>query len=316
MKTILRRPLLPALFIAFGIALAAPLSAQNPTPVFEWESVLDTFCNGATGTVRFGDHVVVHAPDGAFRGDAAVVDSAGKTIARFPFFEDYKVRAAVFGRVQIKGPAEVQLAAPGNYTLVFSVAGKPATRLPFTLKAAASTPDPYNNARAFVFEGPWARYAHLTMKPSRDQLIPYLTLWVGGADLAGSAKQDMFAVSLLRNGSVIAYSKKAQGHIPAGHYRRAEITLFHPHEDRQSHAARAFTATDWLIDGSHELRVTRQSDGAVLRKFPFKVAQGAIAPLPRTQPDFTPRVEFITPRVVKKATNTFEVIEAIWLEQR
>jgi hypothetical protein len=279
--------------------------------------VLDTFCHGATGTVRFGDHVVVHAPEGAFRGEASVVDASGKAVARFPFFEDYKARAAVFGRVQIKGPADVTLPGPGAYALVFSVAGRPATRLPFTLKAAAAPGDPYGGgARSYTFEGPWARYAHLTMKPLRDQAIPYLTLWTGGADLAGAARSDMFAVTLLRNGTAVARSRKAQGQIAAGHYKRTEIALFHPHEDRQAHAAKAFTASDLLVAGPHELVVTRQSDGTVIRKFPFAIAQGAIVPLARTQPAFAPRTDFITPRVVKKATNTFEVIEAIWLEAR
>ena len=302
---------------ALALALAAPLRAQNPTPIFEWESVLDTFCHGATGTVRFGDHLVVHAPEGAFRGEAAVVDAAGKTIARFPYFDDYKARAAVFGRVQIKGPAEVSLPGPGTYALVFSVAGQPATRLPFSLKVAAAAADPYaGGTRSYVFEGPWARFAHLTMKPSRDQSIPHLTLWTGGADLAGAGRPDMFAVTLLRHGTVVARSKKAQGHIAVGHYKRAELALFHPHDDRQAHAAKAFTAADLLADGPHEFVVTRQSDGAVLRKFPFTVARGAVTPLARTQPAFAPRTEFITPRVAKKATNTLEVIEAIWLEQR
>ncbi|MBL9203202.1 MAG: hypothetical protein JNL39_22030 [Opitutaceae bacterium] len=300
---------------ALTCAIAA--RAQAPSPVFEWESVLDTFCNGATATVRFGDHVVVHAPAAPFRGEASVVDANGKAVAGFAFFEDYQAQSAAFARVRIKGPAEVRLPGPGTYALVFSIAGQPATRLPFSLKAASGGADPYAGAqRAFVFEGPWPRYAHLTMKPLRDQAIPYLTLWTGGADLAGTARQDMFAVTLLRNGAAIARSKKSQGHIAAGHYRRAELPLFHPHEDRQSHAARAFTASDLLADGRHELVVTRQSDGAVLRKFAFTVAGGGITPLPRTQPAFAPRTEFITPRVTKKATNLFETAEAIWLEQR
>ena len=317
MKTHLTVRRLLILFAVVAFAAARPANAQQPAPMFEWENVLDTFCHGATGTVRFGDYVVGFAPEAAFRGEAAVVSATGKTIARFSFHEDYKARAAVFGRVQIKGPAEVQLTEPGNYALVFTVAGQPATRLPFALKAAAGGNDPYGGgARAFVFEGPWSRYAHLVMKPARDQLIPHLTVWVGGADLPGTARQDLFSVSLLRKGATVARSKKSQGAIAAGHYKRAELPLFHPHEDRQSHAARAFTSADWLVDGPHELRVTRQSDGAVLRSFPFKVAQGAITPLTRTQPSFTPRTDFITPRIVRKNTNTFEMIEAIWLEQQ
>jgi hypothetical protein len=46
------------------------------------------------------------------------------------------------------------------------------------------------------------------------------------------------------------------------------------------------------------------------------VAQGAIQPLARTQLGFEPRLDFIVPRVAKKNVTVFEVIEAIWLEDR
>ena len=302
--------------LACAFAVAPRSAGQNPGPVFEFESALDTFFNPATGTLRLGDYTVAFAPEGAFRGEAAVVNASGKTVARFPFFDEYRARAAVFGRVQIKGPAEVQLTEPGDYNLIFLVAGKPVTRVAFALKAGAGGNDPYNPTRTFVLDGPWRKLAHVTTKSAGNQLIPYVTLWVGGPDLAAGTKQDMFAATLYRDGKVVAGTKKAQGHIGAGHFKRAEFTLFHPHEDRQAHAAKAFTSTDWLVNGPHELRVTRQSDGAVLRSFAFTVAGTGITPLARTQLGFEPRLNFILPRVAKKGSNVFEVIEAVWLEQR
>jgi len=312
----LPRFLLVGAALTFALGTIPHSSGQTPGPVFEMESALDTFFNPATGTLRLGDYTVAFAPDGAFRGEAAVVNAAGRTVARFPFFDDYKARATVFGRVQIKGPAEVQLSEPGDYNLIFLVAGKPVTRIAFALKAGTGGNDPYNPARTFVLDGPWRKLAHVTTKPARDQLIPYVTLWVGGPDLAAGAKQDMFTATLYRDGGAVARTKKAQGHIAAGHFKRTELTLFHPHEDRQAHAARAFTSTDWLVNGPHELRLTRQSDGAVLRSFAFTVAGNAIVPPKRTQLGYEPRLDFIPPRVAKKGANIFEVIEAIWLEQR
>ncbi len=295
------------------LALAAPVRAQTPAPAFELESVLDTFFNPATGMVRFGDYTVAFAPEGPFRAQAAVVDAAGRSLATFPFFPEFRARAAVFGRAQVQGPADFTLPGPGSYRLVFSVAGRPATQLGFEVAAIASG-DPYNPGRTFTVTGPWTRYAHVTLRAGRAQEeIPYVTFWVGGADLPAGARQDMFAAALVRNGQVVARSKKAQGHIAGGHFKRAEITLFHPHEDRQAHAARSFTRADWMADGTQELRITRQSDSAVLRTFRFDVKQGKFQPHPRTRLGHAPAVDFIVPRVARKGSNVFEMIEAHWL---
>lgn len=92
--------------------------------------------------------------------------------------------------------------------------------------------------------------------------------------------------------------------------------MFHPHEARQSHAARHFTRTDWLQDGEHELRVTRQSDDSLLRAFKFTVAAGAMVPLPRTVLGHQPALDYLPPRVAKRNVNIFEVHPAIWLESK
>lgn len=37
------------------------------------------------------------------------------------------------------------------------------------------------------------------------------------------------------------------------------------------------------MDGAYEVRVTRKSDGKMIRSYDFDVAGGAITPLPQTQ---------------------------------
>jgi hypothetical protein len=310
------RRLVVLLVLAVATSSAHRVSAQAPTPVFEFESALDTFFDGRTGTLRFGDYTVAFAPEGPFRGEAAVVNSEGQTVARMPFHEEYKLRAGVFGRVAIQGPGEVKLAQPGVYNLIFLVDRKPVTRVAFAMRELTGGDDPFNPQRTFVFEGLWPRFAHVTYKTLREQPVPNFTFWVGQPDLPPGSSRDMYSVALVRDGEEIARTKKAQGHIAAGHYKRTEFALFFPHEDRQAHAARPFMATDLLVDGEHELRVVRQSDGKLLRTFVFTVADGAIVPLERTGLAYQPRLDYIAPRVAKKNVNVFDVQEAVWLEAR
>ena len=296
--------------VAFG-GMLAPTARAN-APAVEWESAMDTFFHADNGTVRLGDYVIAFAPDGEIKGEVAVLGPDRKVRARFPFLAEPRVRSDVFARVGVQGPAEVQLTEPGIYNLIFVVAGKPVTSLPFVLKAGPAG-DAFKPARTFVFDGPWRNWAHLTMRDFKGQQVPQLSFWVGGPDLPKDAKKDMFQATLYRDGKPVANTRKTQGNIAPGHYKRATIDLFHPHADKEPNP-KPFVLGDWLVDGPHELRVTRQSDGATLRSFTFTVADGKVTPHPRTALDFEPHVNHITPRVAKKNVNVFEMTEAIWIE--
>ncbi|MEX0776474.1 MAG: hypothetical protein WD042_12290 [Phycisphaeraceae bacterium] len=300
-----------------GIAASAWAQAPAPanTPVVEFESALDTFFHESNGTLRLDTYVVAFLPQGPVKGEVAVMNSARKVVARFPFLAEAKARQGVFGRVQVQGPAEVKLTEPGLYNLIFVVAGKPVTSLAFVLHAIPSA-DEFNPQTTYRFEGLWSRFAHLTMRTAGEQQIPQLNLWVGQADLGKGKTKDQFHAELLRDGKLVAHSKRYHGHITPGRYQRTQIILHHPHDDKQSATAKAFALTDWLVDGPYELRLTRQSDEQVIRRFTFEVTQGKFKPHPRTDANVEPRFEHIVPRVARKGTNIFEMTEAIWLESK
>ena len=289
-------------------------TARANAPAVEWESAMDTFFHADNGTVRLGDYVIAFAPDGEIKGEVAVLGPDKKVRARFPFFAEPRARSGVFARVDVQGPAEVQLTEPGIYNLIFVVAGKPVTIFPFVMNAGSSG-DPFNPGKTFVFDGLWRNWAHLTMRELNTQPVPRLSFWVGGLDLPKDAKQDMFQATLYRDGKPVANTRKSQGNIEAGHYKRTTIDLFHPHADREANP-KPYLLSDWLVDGPHEVRVTRRSDDKTLRSFTFTVADGKITPHPRTALDFDPHLNHITPRVAKKGVNVFQMTEAIWIESK
>ena len=215
--------------------------------------------------------------------------------------------------MRVRGPADVKLPGPGDYVIEFAVGGKPATRFPFTLRAAAGGKDPFNTDRKFVYDGPWRQLGFLAARNFKDTKLVDIVFWVGGADLPAGKPKDQSTAKLLRGGKLIAHSKLAQGHIAPGPFKESVHAFFLPHEARQAHAAPALTIDQFMVDGAHEIRIERQSDGALLRSFRFTIKGGQVQPLARSALGHTPAVDFIAPRVFAKNTGRYEFREAIWL---
>jgi hypothetical protein len=182
--------------------LTGSIFAANP-PVINFENILETNFSDSSGQLTFGDYTVAFAPTPPFNGIAAVVDPAGKVVAKFEFYPDYINSLGVFARIRTKsiGPAEVTLTEPGVYTLVFLVSGQPVTRMPVRLLQTSAGDDPFNPVKAYSFDGYWRTMAHFTtITAIRGGPAPELTLWLGGMDLPLDANRDMFRVALMRDG--------------------------------------------------------------------------------------------------------------------
>jgi len=313
MKVIRMKPLAALLLVLLTIVSSA--TAQQRGPAFDFEAMLDTWFSGDNGLLRLGDYVVAFAPEGQFRGQAAVINDRNEVKATFEFFPDYVLREGVFGKVRVVGPADVQLTEPGTYFLIFLVDGQPVSRLPFVLKQTGAGDDPFNPQKTYAFDGYWRTTAHLTMTAPYEPTTPMVNFWVGGLDLPAGATKDTLFLELLRDGAVVAHSKHTSGHVAAGHFKRQALPLFHPHERKNANPD-VFTLADWLVDGKHELRVTRGSDSTVIRSFDFEVRDGRFAPLPQTDMAYEPAFDYMVPRVVRKHGNTFEMIEAVWIQDR
>lgn len=304
----------PSLVPGAITSLVPHAMAQGYAPAIDYTSLLNMkfFENG---NVRLDDANLVFAPPGGVEAQVEILKADGTSVAKQEYFPEYAFAAKAFGRLRIKGPSDVQLSQSGNYLLQFHVAGKPSTRFPFSMKALPNK-DPFDTAQKFQFAGPWRSLAYIWERPFKNTTIPDIVFWVGGADLPAGKTRDMTVAKLYQNGKLVGYSKKVQGNIAAGGYLESTHTFFAPHDARQAHAAPPISRSQFMVNGNHVIRIERQSDGALLRTFPFTVQSGQIKQLPRTVLGYSPIQNFIPPRVPVKGSSTYEFKPAVWLETK
>lgn len=303
-----------AMFGFLLVATAPPSQAQQNPPAVLFENLMDSYFGNDDGFVSFGDYDLVFAPEGPAQAVVGLVDKDGTVLGQFPAFADYKRREGVFARLQIQGPADIQLSEPGLYTMVFVLDGKPITRFPFLLKQTSGGDDPFDPQKTYAFDGFWRSLAHITSGSQQGETIPVVSLWLGGLDMpAPDTFQAFFEARLYRDGTLLAHSRRETSSYSNGHFQRQEVLLYQPHEPKQSPNSVVFTMAEMQIDGQYELKVTRSEDDAPLRVFKFTVADGKIQPLTRSQLGFDPAVDFIVPRVTKKGSTGYEFVEAIWI---
>jgi len=309
--------LLGALGIAiccFAFGLPGPAAGQQNAPAVVFEGLMDGYFGDDDGLVSFGAYDLVFAPDGPAKAVVGLVDADGNVLAQYNVFPDYKIREGVFARMQVEGPADIQLTEPGLYTMVFVFDGVAITRFPFVLNQTGAGDDPYNPEKTYAFDGYWRTLAHITTGSFKDEPIPVVSMWLGGPDMADPETfQAFFMARLYRDGSLVAHSKRQTSAYGNGHFERHEVLLYQPHDEKQAPNAVPLTMEELLVDGAYELVVTRADDDAELRRFRFTVEGGGILPLPRTELGFEPAVDFIVPRVVKKGSTAYEFVEVIWI---
>jgi len=301
-----------AMAVAVLLCTGMRSQAADYAPAVSFNSILNTYFDDSSGQISFRDSIVAFVPEGPFKGMVAVVDAEGKAVAKFEYFDSI-MREGVFGRVKVKGLAEVKLTTPGIYTIVYLIDGKPVTRMPVRLRQTGSGDDPFNPVKTFAFDGYWRTHAYFTMTTYNDEPAPELNFWVGGIDLPEGETKDRFFAELIHDGKMVAHTKRTQGFIGSGHFKITKASLFHPHEYKRTANAELYMLSDLMKDGSYELKVTRTSDQAMIRSFDFVVKDGKFVPLKQTALDFDPHVDFILPRVVKRGANMFQLIEATWI---
>ena len=308
------RTLAAFLFVSAGLIASLNVNAQENPPAVIFEGLMDSYFGQDDGFVVFGDYDIAFAPEGQVDAIVGVVNSDGEVLAQFPFYPDYKIREGVFGRIQVVGPADIQLTEPGLYTMVFVMDGEPITRFPFLLEQSGDGSDPFDPEKTYVFDGYWRTLAHITTGSVNDQPIPIFSVWLGGIDMSSpDTFQEFFEADLLRDGVLVAHAKKQTSSYGNGQFGRQEVIIYQPHDEKQAPNAIAFTMADMSVDGSYELNVSRVSDGAQLRSFRFEVSGGEIVPLPRTQLGYEPAPDYIVPRVTRKGSTVYEFEEVIWI---
>ena len=287
----------------------------QPTPVVVYESLLDdVYFDDESGLIRFTEFDIAFAPDD-LKGSIAVVDAQNLVVQSFPFREAYRYRDGVFGKAQVVGPADVTLTEPGVYNIVAIIDGKPVSRLPVGLEQTSAGDDPFAPRPTYRYYGLWGGCAHLRMGTnSNDQTHPEVTFWAGGRDLVEGDDGDGFFARLYRGEELIGHSKRTQGFVSGGHYERKTTSIYEIHERGKEVNAKRLLIEDWTQEGEYTLTISRKKDDAMIRRFRFTSADGAIQPMANTALGFEPGVDYMTPRATKKGANRYEFVEVVWID--
>ncbi len=300
-------------FFCLSLTILNPLYAQQNSPAFMYTDALNTYFSDSSGHITFTDNWLAFAPEGKFKGQVTVVDANSTVIGSYNYFDEYTVRNGVFARARAQNSADITLAKPGIYSIVYLVDGQPVTRLPFKLEQASAGNDPFNPQRTYRFDGYWRTFAYITMdRYMDDEAFPEVRFWVGGVDLPEGKKRDAWMLVLFRDGKLVAHSKRSAGVIMEGHFKEQRSTLYMPHDAGKEYKTKNFLEKDWLVDGIYELRVVRMSDKISLRSYDFKVVGGKIKHHPRSTLGYQPQVDYIVPRTLSGS----EIIEIFWIEDR
>ncbi len=311
------------LFLAIRITLAGAAAAitvacgspdarsEDQGPTVGLDSILnsDIYDNGFLG---FSEYDLIFAPAGQVDAKVVVTNKSGE-VAQFGFFPDYRYSNGVFGKLRPQNHAETTLPA-GDYAMEFYVSGDVATRVPFSVEAGAVSDDPFNPGSKVTFTGPWQDFAYFTFIPNREIETSNLSFWAGASDLPDGETRGAIFVKLTRNGKLVAHSKRNQGTLDHNLLRRHTMMLFQPHERNGEANAIAFSKADMEKNGKYKLTVELTDSGKVIREYEFKSAGGALSPHPRTALGYTPKADYIAPRVLKQGTTSYEFVEAFWIE--
>lgn len=313
-----------AVFFAAGSALLClpmSVSAQQSAPIVTWQSILDTpFYD--TGLIAFREYDIAFAPAEPGPASFRVMRADGQKMGEFKFFDTYRYQKSVFAKQTVENLAELTL-APGRYALQFTVAGSAATQFVFSVEPHETSDDPFNPSSTVKFTGPWQQYAFFVFPNVRNfgtgQDLPALELhyWAGKQDKPSSMSNGALFVKLMKDGKMVAQSKRTGGFMGNQALQNNKTLLFQPHEKRNEANALAFYRDDLTAkDGAYQLIIERKADGQAIRTFTIDVAEGKMTPLPQTSLTHQPSMEVIVPRVMPKGSSQWEFKEAFWIAAR
>lgn len=290
------------------------------TPRITWQSLLNTPVF-ESGLVRFADVDIAFAPKQPGPVTLYVKNPAGEQLAKFGFYDIYRMTDTVFARQAIENLSEYTF-KPGIYGLQYAVANKAATQFVFKVEEFEVSDDPFNPNTTYRYIGPWQQYAYLTFPTMRDfdsgEDVPVVELnfWVGQQDRPSSVKKGNLFARILKDGKMIAHSKRTLGYLGNRWLEQNKITLFKPHERGKEVNAEAYYEKDLLsADGEYQFAINRLEDKQIIRGFAVQVKDGKMVPLPETALTYERGHQIVIPRAMKRGQNNYGMSPAFWIKR-
>jgi len=297
--------------LAALVFAATSLAAQN-SPSVSLSSVMN-YRIFENGNMRIGDTDIAFAPPDNPQMQVEIRSATGGQIASFPFYDTYRLQAAVFGRAVADGQATHQF-APGDYVLDYKVKGQLVTSVPFSVSKASSSDDPFAPGASYRFTGPWQKWAYIAPDRQRSGEAASLFFWAGANDVDTSATGSrQFIAKLYRGNSLIGHSKRRSGIITNNWMQRHKSVFLKPHPVGFRGTADIIPISELMKPGSYRIEVELTDTGETVRTFSFSSANGAITPHPRSVLGYQPQADYVFARGPGIRTQRYDWREINWI---
>ncbi|MDJ0644045.1 MAG: hypothetical protein QNJ15_14620 [Erythrobacter sp.] len=292
--------------ILFGAVGAA--AQNNPSVSLNSFLQYDTYPNGS---------IAIEPTDLAFapaKLDARVVirRAGGGKVAEHRFYEDYRMKAQVFGRM-MPAQSPVEQLAPGDYVIEYYVGGKMVTAFAFSVERTSTSNDPFNPGSTYRFTGPWQQWAYLAPHSGSANAAASVYFWGGTSDVPPNSRERAFTAKAYRNGTLIAHSNPRTGNLGAKAMHRRNAFFQVPHAANKSHQARNVTLAELSKPGRYRIDIVLNDSGKVIRSYSYEAAGGKISPHPRSVIGYQPQADYVFPRAPDPRSSSYEWREVHWI---
>jgi hypothetical protein len=218
--------------------------------------------------VRQSKMIYPYNPQDGGKLDAVLKRADGGVVATFHFYgEKRKAPYWLLNSNELEGGSrtDLRLTEPGDYTLEFSIEGKPFQQFPFKVVTKESG-DPYHPGTTYLLDGDWNRYGYLYYADAVPSRPLEFKMWLRGM---GASRPSKVMVDLLDSAGKVLASSQTGGtsYSLRPEWVRYAFTL---------RTERTFLpASDVLSKpGSYLIRVSM--DGQLYGEYPFQVSDQKI----------------------------------------
>lgn len=294
----------PAEDAGIGVTTAV-ISAQENRPAVTYESLMDIRFYPDRGAFYVETLGLVFPPPGDPAAELTIRKASGETVGKVPLRLGRWGRFPAFAWLSPRGvPGTIEVGQPGDYVMAVKLGTEEITTMPFTMKVEGST-DPFNPKKTFYLQGPWTSWAYLSTEVERPQDAITFNIWLSLREIPGAAgKQQRASVHLLRGSEELASGGAI---VSADNWLLFSFSLLKP--NRYPFTIEMLKAQD----GNYT--VVYKAEGKPIRSFRFQVKGGEIQRPERSQLGYSPRTDFLSPRIIATVRRTERVMQDIyWLK--
>jgi len=287
--------------LVLSIVAAAP-AQDAPPPAFDWISILNMPFYPASGGLMVRDLQLLLLPAGTTTGQL-LVQRGAEVLLRDPLAIQTTEYPAVFV-LSRTNPGGLTLAQAGDLTMAFQVGDRTITEVPLTLTQVAGG-DAYNPTRTWVRDGPWRTLAFIAVPTDQPTTALRVCWWSSIREFASRAPGGVTA--RIRRGTTEVGRTRGPLHVSDNDWQHRCADLSVPP------AERTLLNMAGLTDGSYTLALEADG-GVVVKRFPFTVRGGQIAPHARSAVDYSPSTAHLPPRAILRSGNRHALFTISWLE--